>query len=71
MQYCFHFDDQGFLRDLDGKNLVWISAHLRSDEAVGCGGVIIFGGGTSAMTLLYDLYSESVAYPCRVEHVKD
>ena len=59
MSFRFLFDDQGFLRDRDGKRLVWIPAHLRGDEVVGCGGVIIVGGATGAMTFLYDLYSES------------
>ena len=59
MQYRFSFDDLGFLRDLGGKRLVWIPAHLRGDQVVGCGEVIIVGGRSGPMTFLYDLYSES------------
>ena len=58
MQHHFHLDKIGFLRDLDGKRLIWLPAHLRGDQVVCCGGVIITGGGTGAVTFLHDLYSE-------------
>jgi hypothetical protein len=49
---CPSIDTLGFLRDYQGKILVWLPAPLRGDTAIAPDGTIVIYGGSGAMTFV-------------------
>jgi hypothetical protein len=54
MRYHFHLDDMGFLRDFDGKILIWVPQHLRGEQVVSFASGVVIGGDSGAMTFVHD-----------------